>query len=506
MRKEFFMKYHKYFSKAIGVFIFLFWALVSQAYGESFYITAIGGSDSNSGLSSSQAWATFNYAWSKLKPGDTLILKNGVYYQSLNPTMSGTQAAPITIRSENDGGAIIDGQSQRIPCSITGSETIRYTDLVIEGIKCQNSDKSVFNIWHSDRITVRRVSAYNSGPGNYQVFSLYLANDVLLEDTAASGSGRVLYNNYESARVTLRRCWGRWMSQLDHGTGPKLIIQIYGTDDSLIENCVGTMDQNLSDSVEGMAVWAHTYNDTADRNRFYGNVVYRLPNWAYRVSSAQHRIEGNRFINNVSIDNPYGFFQRGDADLRADKITMFSTTNLAFSVQASSGYEGYPKDSDYEINGDVRNSIFFSGGTGFSVNSSTYPINSFTNAYNDLHDLVKPYSGETSKGTGEIDVDPMFDVLQYGKGGYLIAPTALKTSGENGTQMGADVRYRYYDGMLTNSTLWPWSMEERIFKETGISVTWESQGGLWKTLDEVYPTEVSPDTTSPLPPTGLKAD
>lgn len=52
--------------------------------------------------------------------------------------------------------------------------------------------------------------------------------------------------------------------------------------------------------------------------------------------------------------------------------------------------------------------------------------------------------------------------------------------------MGAEVLYRYKDGALTRQRLWPWPMEDRIRAETGISVTWEAQGGLWRTLDGVY--------------------
>ena len=40
--------------------------------------------------------------------------------------------------------------------------------------------------------------------------------------------------------------------------------------------------------------------------------------------------------------------------------------------------------------------------------------------------------------------------------------------------------------MLTNKPLWPWPMEERVKAESGVSVTWESDGGLWKTLGGVY--------------------
>ncbi|MBU1159822.1 hypothetical protein KKD04_01405 [Patescibacteria group bacterium] len=46
--------------------------------------------------------------------------------------------------------------------------------------------------------------------------------------------------------------------------------------------------------------------------------------------------------------------------------------------------------------------------------------------------------------------------------------------------------------------LWSWPMEDRIKAEAGISVTYESGGGLWKTLDGVYS-----DTTPPAAPTGL---
>jgi chitodextrinase len=57
-------------------------------------------------------------------------------------------------------------------------------------------------------------------------------------------------------------------------------------------------------------------------------------------------------------------------------------------------------------------------------------------------------------------------------------------------------------------------MEDRIKAETGYSVTWESGGGLWKTLTGVYTTQSSPssttttttsDTQAPTVPTGLKA-
>jgi hypothetical protein len=61
--------------------------------------------------------------------------------------------------------------------------------------------------------------------------------------------------------------------------------------------------------------------------------------------------------------------------------------------------------------------------------------------------------------------------------------------------MGAQVLYRYEGGALTEVPLWPWPMEQRILAEANQSVTWEAQGGLWKTLDGVYPDD--PDAECP---------
>ena len=43
------------------------------------------------------------------KPGDTLVLKDGVYYQSLVITRGGTQGKPITLRAANGGAATLSG-------------------------------------------------------------------------------------------------------------------------------------------------------------------------------------------------------------------------------------------------------------------------------------------------------------------------------------------------------------------------------------------------------------
>ncbi|MFH0863736.1 MAG: hypothetical protein V1858_01415, partial [Candidatus Gottesmanbacteria bacterium] len=122
---------------------------------------------------------------------------------------------------------------------------------------------------------------------------------------------------------------------------------------------------------------------------------------------------------------------------------------------------------------------------------------SFIHDYNNIYNHTTPWYG-TTQSANETTLNPAYNTSTYGKGAYLMVPAALKGKGENGGDIGAEVLYRYVDGVLTGDKLWPWPMEERIKNETGISVTWESSGGLWKTLDGVYT-----DTTAPASPTGL---
>ncbi len=42
-------------------------------------------------------------------PGDAIVLKDGVYYQSLVITRGGTPGKPVTLKAANGGGATISG-------------------------------------------------------------------------------------------------------------------------------------------------------------------------------------------------------------------------------------------------------------------------------------------------------------------------------------------------------------------------------------------------------------
>jgi len=114
----------------------------SAVVGNVFYVSP-SGNDSNPGTLSSP-WRTINSSLTRLNPGDTLFLRGGTYFESVNATVSGTSVAPITIESYPGENATID----------SGVPAFRTVG---------NSDWELFN---SSIGEYRSVNTYPSGPGS----------------------------------------------------------------------------------------------------------------------------------------------------------------------------------------------------------------------------------------------------------------------------------------------------------------------------------------------------
>lgn len=76
--------------------------------GPAYFVNAENGNNAADG-SQQKPWRTINHALRQLKPGDTLYLRGGRYYEHVVVPKSGSEGQPITIRSYPGELAIIDG-------------------------------------------------------------------------------------------------------------------------------------------------------------------------------------------------------------------------------------------------------------------------------------------------------------------------------------------------------------------------------------------------------------
>ncbi len=76
--------------------------------GPAFYVDPVRGDDTNDG-SIGKPWKTVQYSVRRLKPGVTLYLRGGIYYETVHLTRSGTEESPIIIAAYPDELPVLDG-------------------------------------------------------------------------------------------------------------------------------------------------------------------------------------------------------------------------------------------------------------------------------------------------------------------------------------------------------------------------------------------------------------
>lgn len=342
---------------------------------------------------------------------------------------NGEPGKPITIRAENDGGAIIDGK---------GKTAIQLGDTwpalgpdaawwVVEGIVARNGGESVISIRGHD-IILRRVSAYDADPdGNSSIIWPYYSKNILIEDCIAAGTGRKTITIFSSEDVTIRRCysdWKRWDGLTfcgvpwPGGNG----IHIYNGHRIRVENSISV------GPVPDRSIAITNQSDTATITGV--EVLGSIAVGAGRTADGQ----------------PYPYPYPGPGVCGNDDV-----------------YEFYPGE----------NAGFVVYGQGPIVAPVFRDIFATNNA-NEGFGIIRPY------GTGGQDVILDHATL-YGNGLNLrpdgeLTVTNSKIEGTSYQGEGARLANRYVDGVLTDVPLWPWPMEARAQAELGVSITeWAAQ-------------------------------
>jgi len=124
----------------LPVFIFLF--LLPNSIRAATYYVAPNGDNANSGTITSP-WKTLVHSSSRLRAGDTLLIRSGTYYNDriyIGSNVSGTQDNPLRVSAYNNEEVILDGNNSTPPHD-SGSALVQISGnwIIIENLTVTRS-------------------------------------------------------------------------------------------------------------------------------------------------------------------------------------------------------------------------------------------------------------------------------------------------------------------------------------------------------------------------------
>lgn len=135
-------------------------ALLCTSKAADLYVSTAG-NNANPGTLSSP-FRSITFASNAASPGDTVYVRGGVYFGTLNLTNSGTSAAPITIRNFNDETPVIDASgvgpgSQGAVVTINGTDHVTLQGFELRNLTTDEDDDTPIGILirgNADGITI----------------------------------------------------------------------------------------------------------------------------------------------------------------------------------------------------------------------------------------------------------------------------------------------------------------------------------------------------------------
>ncbi|HEV8310088.1 MAG TPA: right-handed parallel beta-helix repeat-containing protein [Methylomirabilota bacterium] len=480
-------------SLAFLCIVLLFFSIVESYAQNTFYISPTG-SDSNPGTNA-LPWKRWAFALGRLAPGDTLIAKDGTYTRSTTGIPSiicgsnaqhGTATEPITIKAQNERRPMLKAGGTSGPTGLTWTAFTMQNcswwnirGLRFEGSDADNSQSQYNNfggllhIYQSSNIKLFRLfSRRNNRYANHHLILLQSSSNILLEESEVYDFCRHGISVAGGIKITLRRNYanahfyptipGQWPPD-DPPPGPDCTANGHSIAMVLYPAKQSGMENNITEhnGYGFLSIEPGDVPGAGSSNRFLGNMGidnHRDVTIDNR-SAAQANIV---FENHVSVNSrTVGLWNNNNG------VKGLVCKNCSFIDGSPIG--GSPRASVLQDLGHVsddtvlyRNVLVINYPMeGFSIPGtwSSCRIEYTTSYHNNPN--FPPHSSCTFANISAANPnfgEPAGDRVGIGYGHCMVyipsGNAALKGTGKGGADRGANVIYRYQNGVLTGTKLW----------------------------------------------------
>jgi hypothetical protein len=454
------------------------------------YYIAPEGSDENSGVSAASPWQTFDHAVSRLRPGDTLILLDGVYEPATtgrlyvngeNGALSGTKTAPITIKAQNERRAWIKSDG------LDAAVLLRNVNWwVLDGLRASNTDNpdaqrggEGIKLVDTRHMIIRRCLAHhNNRYRNSQMIGIVASRDVLVEETEIYNFHRNGFSAYRSEDVTFRRCYansrghadlpdGRGSHKISDDGGDRAFVG-YHASNFLVENSIS---ENKTEGFGGISGFETPSGEpSGERFRFLGNISLN-DNMTGAMQSREMN-ENSRPVRDVHFEHfvmigsiRAQFVSRAVRDLTMENVTVWNGMGSAFQGsfdRQDLGRTAWPACK--EIGGctvRLRNWLVAKNrGEALGSVPENGAALDFRAEHSNFWEIEEVGLSETpDDDSGQLrkirSTAPTAMGLDQGECIVFVPDHSnMHGEGQDGADIGANILYRYENGQLTDEPLW----------------------------------------------------
>lgn len=453
--------------------------LSSAASAATRYVALTGSDAGNNCTKEAAPCKTIKRGIATLASGDTLIVGDGTYKESITDMPSGSAAAYTTIRAAHDWGVTIDGSE--FPNNFQDGIRVSAKSYVrIRGFHVKMNQASADNlpigVPYSNHVKIERCSAsYGGTQGNVASIGVGPGSShVLIEESYAFGGGRYQFLVYQSEHVVVRRSVARndyWAGTLQCGG-----FVNYDSKFTTWQNNIA-VDSDTADCSGKLFGGFWNENKPTEQpdtsQSLVGNIILNVQ--AYYAGDLDWAVSGTRNIRDMVIWGSSGGYH-GDqgpdetASVSANRMTIGGITGKY------DGPNGSPaRGTGFSIFGNISNSLTNS----ILADCESLGVADYTHSdYNVFSGNGADYGGvhKATKGTHDRSSQNN-NTIDPRTSGFLYLPrieagSPLKTAGKDGTQIGAEIVFRTgasgtLDGdpgwdTLTSEALWPFPNEDYI--------------------------------------------